>query len=115
MTEWFETHYWQKSTLNIARQHMTAQLLISFFSGSPHGDGIGQLMSSQRFADDIATTAESEQQPQRIVDSVDRESSRMGMKININKSGGPTERKRNRDMQLTTQEQNNKQQQIGRS
>jgi len=46
----------------------------------------GKILSNLRFADDIAAAAENPRDLQTIVDRIARESSRMGLKINTDKT-----------------------------
>jgi Reverse transcriptase (RNA-dependent DNA polymerase) len=46
----------------------------------------GYVINNLRFADDIAATAENQQKLQLIVDNIVAESTRMGMKVNIEKT-----------------------------
>jgi len=46
----------------------------------------GHVMNNLRFADDIAAVAENEHHLQAMVDGIESESTKMGMRINIEKT-----------------------------
>jgi len=61
----------------------------------------GHVMNSLRFADDIAAIVENEHHLQTVVDGIESESSKMGMRINIDKTEVQLISKRKTEMNIT--------------
>jgi len=61
----------------------------------------GHVMKNLRFADDIAAVAEKKHHLQTVVDGIDSESTKMGMRININKTEVQLISKRKTEMNVT--------------
>jgi exonuclease III len=90
LTDWFETvvGVLQGCVLspllfNVFLEAIMARALISNEEGITIG---GTLINNLRFADDIAALSESENGLQNTVESIDEESKKMGMKVNVEKT-----------------------------
>jgi len=63
----------------------------------------GHVMNNVRFADDIDAVAENEHHLHTVVDGIESESTKMGMRINIDKTEVQPISKRKTDMNITVQ------------
>jgi len=102
LSEWFETVLGvlqvcvlSPQLINIFLELIIARALNAYVVLS------GQVMNNLRFADDIAAVLENEHHLQTVVDGIESKSTKIGMRINIDKTAVQLILKRQTEMNIT--------------